>query len=346
MRKPNLPYLARKMIRGKERWFYRTTWGEKGKRRERMIEIKAAPNTSEFIAEYWAIRSGQSPKIARSASKTSWAILIKEYKSSPRYRKLSEGTKKPYNRWMERILEKNADKDIRDMTRAHVRAAHQKWANKPREADHFIQTIRMLFNFAKKQLDWDVENPAEGIELFGRQREYEPWPQWMINALSDAPHNVRTAAELILGTGQRPAAAILMQRDQFRGENMLVTDDKSDDKWEVYCPNQLRSFIDSVPPKGTYVLSKNLTQPVGYDSIEKEFRKWRKTLGKNAAPFVLHGLRKLAIVRLAEAGCTDAQIQAITGQTPEIIAYYRKRASRTVLSKQAFTLIEQNKNRK
>ena len=50
---------------------------------------------------------------------------------------------------------------------------------------------------------------------------------------------------------------------------------------------------------------------------------------------MLHGLRKLAIVRLVEAGCSDAQIQAITGQSAEMVAYYRKLASRKVLSHEA-----------
>lgn len=346
MKKLNLPYLARKKIRGRVRYFYRTTWTEAGKRRERFIEINADPDTQEFTDEYWAIRSGRSPKLERKPSQTSWRVLIAEFRGSPTYKKLSDGTKKPYNRWMERILEKNADIDVRDMTRSQIRTVHQKWSDKPREADHFIQVTRRLLNFAKKQLDWDIENPAEGIELYGKQREWEPWPEWMIAKLVDAPETVRTAAELILGTGQRPSAAITMRRDQFRGESMMVTDDKSDDQWEVYCPAPLRDYLDSIKPTGAYVLSRNLTQPMGYDSIEKAFRAWRSGLGPNAQPYVLHGLRKLAIVRLAEAGCTDAQIQAITGQTPEIIAYYRKRASRAVLSKQAFKLVEQNKNRK
>ena len=50
---------------------------------------------------------------------------------------------------------------------------------------------------------------------------------------------------------------------------------------------------------------------------------------------MLHGLRKLAIVRLVEAGCSDAQIQAVTGQSAEMVAYYRKLASRKILSSEA-----------
>jgi len=51
----------------------------------------------------------------------------------------------------------------------------------------------------------------------------------------------------------------------------------------------------------------------------------------------LHGLRKLAVVQLAEAGCSDAEIQAVTGQSPEMVAFYRKDASARALSKVAQT---------
>ena len=62
---------------------------------------------------------------------------------------------------------------------------------------------------------------------------------------------------------------------------------------------------------------------------------WRTSLGDEATPFTLHGLRKLSIIELAEAGCTDAKIQAITGQSAAMVAFYRAKASRRVLSRAA-----------
>jgi len=42
------------------------------------------------------------------------------------------------------------------------------------------------------------------------------------------------------------------------------------------------------------------------------------------AGLVFHGLRKSAAVKLAEAGCTDAEIAAITGQTRQMVEHYTK----------------------
>ncbi|MEP0452270.1 hypothetical protein [Roseibium sp.] len=51
-----------------------------------------------------------------------------------------------------------------------------------------------------------------------------------------------------------------------------------------------------------------------------------------AMVFTMHGLRKLAIIELAEAGASDAEIQAVTNQSAEMVAYYRRRASRLKLT--------------
>jgi integrase len=157
----------------------------------------------------------------------------------------------------------------------------------------------------------------------------------MLKALDAAPENVRIAANLIRYTGQRPNAAIAMRRDQIEGEWMIVRDEKGGQELDVYCPAALRAFLASMPTRGAHLIAKNMTQPVGYDGVEKAFRAWRDTLGDRAKPFSLHGLRKLAIIELAEAGASDAEIQAVTGQSAAMVAYYRTKANRRRLSKAA-----------
>lgn len=337
-----LPYVTSRSKGGRTYYYFRKTWSEGGRQMERMFRLPDNPDSEEFSRVYWSYRSGTAEKIAPKATRT-WKELIVAYRGSARYRKLAKGTLKEYERAMTAIWEKNADISVADMTRSDVLAVHGKYADTPRKADLYVQVVRMLLNFAIRQLQWKIDNVAAGIELYGKQREFEPWPQWMVDKLPGAPFSVRAAAELILGTGQRPDAAINMRRDQFSGEWMTVRDDKGDDEYEVYCPVELRSYLVETPKNGAYVIPKNLTQPLGYDSVEKSFRGWRKKLGERAAPYTLHGLRKLSIIRLAEAGCTDAQIQAITNQSAEMVAYYRRRANRKRLSRDGHMAGEQNR---
>jgi integrase len=90
-----------------------------------------------------------------------------------------------------------------------------------------------------------------------------------VDALPDAPERVQVLARIILETGQRPGAAVAMRRDQFRGEWMIVRDDKGKQNLEVYCPQQRRIFIDYRPIEGQHVLPKNITEPLTYDAVEK-----------------------------------------------------------------------------
>ncbi|WP_343502384.1 hypothetical protein [Alloyangia pacifica] len=116
---------------------------------------------------------------------------------------------------------------------------------------------------------------------------------------------------------------------------MEVLDEKADEMFPVFCPPRLRSFVGGIRKRGAHILAKNIREPVGYDAVEKSFRTWRNGLGEQAQKYTLHGLRKLAIVEFAEAGASDAEIQAVTGQSAQMVAYYRARANRKKLSRTA-----------
>jgi len=58
---------------------------------------------------------------------------------------------------------------------------------------------------------------------------------------------------------------------------------------------------------------------------------------------VLHGLRKAAARRLAEADCTTEQIKAITGQGDRMVAHYTKDANQRKLASAAILKLENSK---
>jgi hypothetical protein len=308
-----------------------------GKRREKCILLKWHGEPQLLDDLYWQCEAGGHERQQRKAPKYTWGELVQLWKSDPvEQQNLAASTRRGYLRDLELILAKNANMDMRKTTKQALRTAHQSLADTTRKADKLLTIVSKMWNYACDTQDWPLgPKPTKGIKRFGKQKSFEPWPQWMIDKPPTAPEIVHTGAELILGTGQRPAAAFAMQHDDFSDEWRRVIDEKSDERFETYCPEQLRKFVAKCPRKGKFILAKNLTEAVGYDAVEKAFREWRSTLGPEAKEFVLHGLRKLAIVRLAEAGCSDAEIQAVTNQSAEMVAYYRKKASRKILSKQA-----------
>jgi integrase len=50
------------------------------------------------------------------------------------------------------------------------------------------------------------------------------------------------------------------------------------------------------------------------------------------AGLVFHGLRKSAVVMLLEVGCTTAEVQAITGQSMQMVEHYAKQVNQKKLA--------------
>lgn len=154
MRRIERPRLAWKKVRGRLVPVHRKTWTEHGKRRERTITLDWKNDPRELDRLYWAAESGNHPSQQPAEPAMSWRALVVAWRSDPRVQKrLSAATKASYARTMESLLDKNAAKDVRKTTRQHVRAIHDKLAETPRKADHMVQVIRLLWNYARTKLD-------------------------------------------------------------------------------------------------------------------------------------------------------------------------------------------------
>jgi len=71
--------------------------------------------------------------------------------------------------------------------------------------------------------------------------------------------------------------------------------------------------------------------------FQANWRKHKPALVKERE-LKIHGLRKTAVCRLLEAGCTDAQVGAVTGQSREMISHYAERVNQKTLASDAMAL--------
>ncbi|SES21808.1 Phage integrase family protein [Tranquillimonas rosea] len=350
-KKPKKPKIKRERLkwvwpRNGSGWvpYHRVTWTDSsGKRKERSIKLDWQGDLEKLDTEYWAAEAGRHPA-QRKPIKHTWGECIREWQGDAKKQmNLSSGTKKSYSREFNKILEKNAEKRMSSTSKAAIRKKHNAMSATPRAADWMLQVVSILWNYANDTLDWNLgENPTRGIEKYGPQREFPTWPNWLLEEVEFAPDDVRIAAELIQGTGQRPSAAIQTPRSALQDEWITVVDEKGDSTFDIYCPERLRVLIENLPPGKRHVLAKNELEHLSYDDVEKAFRAWRASLSDRAnendddiTRYSLHGLRKRACVELAEAGCSDSEIQAVTGQSLQTVAKYRREADRKKLSRSA-----------
>lgn len=100
-----------------------------------------------------------------------------------------------------------------------------------------------------------------------------------------------------------------------------------------------------------------LTSTRGTPWTQDGFRcSWRKTLigpeGAEAWPLsaipaaglVFHGLRKSSVVTLLEAGCTDAEVASITGQSRQMVEHYGRQVNQRKLAASAILKWERLQN--
>ena len=132
----------------------------------------------------------------------------------------------------------------------------------------------------------------------------------------------RMIYELRVGTGQRISDCVEMEWADFDGEYMTVVQDKTGTKMSIYCPSRLQDHLNRLPKR------------VAQMSVEEV----RRSLGIMDGPdrLVPHGGRYTAAVQLSDAGCSDDEVQAVTGhETVEVVHKYRAKRDQRAASKRA-----------
>ena len=106
----------------------------------------------------------------------------------------------------------------------------------------------------------------------------------------------------------------------------------------------MQEIIDANPKGNLQFIVTEYGKPFTDAGFGNRFRKWCDEAGlPNCSA---HGLRKAAATRLAEAGCTDREIMAITGhRTSRQVNCYTRAASQTLLGDAAMAKVLAGENR-
>lgn len=324
-----LKYVRRLVSKGRVYYYFR-----KG---EVQVRLPDNPDSPEFSQAYWKARTGgQQRKI-----KTSFSALIDSYYQTPTFKNKARGTQANYRRDMEYLRSKNGDKDFTKLRRKDVIAARDAHADTWRKANGLVECISYLARHAI-DMEWIVNNPATGVTKL-QGGSYEPWPDTLLVAYEHHcdEHQLKTERqvyELAVGTGQRIGDILTMRWEQFDDEGfMSVIQEKTGQFVQVYCPPRLQTFLAPLREDKGYIFPSNRGGHLAKRSVQKRIQDVRKMIG--ADDFVIHGWRYNAAKALAEAGCTDAQIQAVTGhRTLTMAQKYRSQAERKKLSRDAQTM--------
>lgn len=336
---PDTRYVTvRKNRNGKLRRY----WIRKGHEHERLPDGPA-----------WTLRADALNKAADKPGARvmdgSIAWAINEYRMSDAYKALSASSIKVYERWLKQFEAEWGRLHCRDISRKVVKAFAQRYQHKKPTRMQAVAVLQNILGIAYDE-NYIPVNPASKMKLRKNPPRQQVWEtadidKWMAEA-EKHPHAVPVKRYfwLLLYTGQRPVDCVRMTKSRYNGDTIKLVQQKTKKLMEVPCHMELKATMATDPfPNSLYLIAQPDGKPFGRGHLSEVFGEIRTLAGLGRLQ--ARDLRRTAVVRMAEAGCSVPQISAITGhsidETNRIMETYLPRT--LPMARNAITKWEQNK---
>lgn len=322
-----------------------------GKRRVRFRKggfstyLDGIPWSDAFMRAYAAALEGVQALAtdigARRTIPGSFDALCVSYYRSPEYRQLAPISQRNRRNVIERFRNEHGHKPVARLDRVHIHGFIEAKADTPEAANVLLKTLRLLLNYAIF-IGMIPSNPALAVRGFRSKGDgHHTWTESEATQF-EAHHPIgnkpRLAFALLLYTAQRKSDVARMGWQHIRGDAIEVRQQKTDARLLIPVHPDLSRVLALAPKTNLTILTSERGAPFSSSGFSVWFRKCCDDAGLPCC--TAHGLRKLAATRLANSGCTPAQIMAITGHRSmnEVLRYTRavdqERLAKEALSKQ------------
>lgn len=291
--------------------------------------LPGLPGSAEFMAAYEAALAGQElPLIGASRTKpgTVNAAIIAYYQSLA-FRSFAPGTQRMRRAILERFRAEHGEKRVGTLPREFIVRTLNKRARFA--AGNWLKALRGLLAFAVAE-GFRRDDPSAGIKLPAvRTDGVRTWSEAEIEQF-ETRHPIggraRLALALLLYTAQRRGDVIRLGPQHRRDGAIWLRQNKTGATLEIPVHPELARIIEATPAASRHLTF--LTTEQGRPFTAAGFGNWFADRCREAGLPLgcsAHGLRKAACRRLAEAGCTTHEIQAISGHRslPEVQRYTR-----------------------
>lgn len=258
--------------------------------------------------------------------------LIRDYQQSHKFQTKAPSTQKSYARYCEVISKHWGNIAAKDITPAAVAAFQDKFSSTPRMADLYVTTLRNLFTLAIRQ-GTVQSNPALGIEPQHIKTPFKTWSDEEIQrAIAETPAHISRVLKWLWRTGLRLNDCLSIERSMIIDDVIHIDTEKTKVGLRIPLHSDLIKDLDSGATPIRHVLLSSKNRKWTRDGFESSSAPALKAVfGADKKP--LHGIRKLAVVSLIEAGCSVPEVAAITGQTKQMVEHYAKGFERSKLAK-------------
>jgi integrase len=162
--------------------------------------------------------------------------------------------------------------------------------------------------------------PPERVDrLYHADRSEKIWEETHIATfMAAASQPLQRALVLALETGQRQADLLALPWSAYDGQWIRLRQQKTGRRVNIPVTRRLKAMLDNTPRTSTQILTNKRGEAWQANAFRKA---WGDACRKaKITGLTFHDLRGTAVTRLAEAGCSHAEIAAITGHSMRDVA--------------------------
>jgi len=276
----------------------------------------------KFMTAYEEALTGQPVLIGSERVKpgTIRALAISYY-NSVAFRSMKPSTQSVYRNIIDRFCQEtdkegheHGDKRAATLQREHVVKLMAARAQKPDSANGLRKAVRAMMKHAV-EIGLRADDPTRDVRAIRVKSEgFHSWTDAEI-AQFENRHPIgsraRLALALLLYTGQRRSDVVRMGRQHIRDAVLHIRQQKTGAELAIPVHPDLVAIVAETPADHLTFLTTQFGQSFKAAGFGNWFREQCDVAGLKHCS--AHGLRKAAARRLAEAGCTEHEIAAITG---------------------------------
>lgn len=271
-----------------------------------------------------------------------WQHLVDLYRGigkiepSRKWIDLSKDTQRNYNLYIDNtILPSWGDMAVSKTTTEAITLLHEGMSAKPYAANAFVRTVSTLLSFAMSRPalfdlgNWH-RNPAQGVQKFGSKSgvksRTQQWDDELESSFLDAAKEknweVYLGYALLYYTGQRLSDVLKMKVTDVDQDKIAVIQQKTGARVWIHQHSELKTILTehfklrrSQKRIGGTLLQDDQANKFSPRKFSEAWDEIEVKAGIDKADVQRRDLRRTAVIRLAEAGCTDFEIAAITGHS-------------------------------
>ncbi len=302
--------------------------------------IEGEPGTLAFFASY-----EEASKADVSDAGETLSSLLLAYEKSSDFAALATTTKALYRRYLFLIREKFGNVGLVAFNDKRIRGVVHEWRDSIAlgskvAADHSVKTLNVVLNFGEERGVIERNHIAKTRSLYQSDRSEKTWEPGQVAALLKAASpEMSWAIRLALLTGQRSADLLKWKWADYDGKVLRLRQQKTAGQVTLPASGALGAFLDTLPRRASTILTSTTGRPWNAGWFRDRWRATKDAAGLGDLDLHFHDLRGTAITALADAGCTEAQIAAITGHSLSTVgAMLRKYLRRTEAQAKAGSL--------